>query len=252
MQAIHYLTLCFIIPPLLQVFAEQTSLAYEGKRPPKSIVAASSSHQVIRWCCKYRVYYGLARDVFTAHYQGVTGAESAGLERLYWCLQWWEESRTWCSWRNVNSHVGRTTRHETRLVHSLRVVDRVYNWVSLRWAMMYYFHIIANISVSSVYFLYFFVRRPRLILDFVSTFVLNHVILTTYYAAALPLAVFFWATILGGAFLTITAAEQLCVKRELREGLAVGERMSSDASGDRSLELEPLANDQWVKKAVVM
>lgn len=99
-------------------------------------------------------------------------------------------------------------------------------------------------SVPSVYFLYFFVRRPRLILDFVSTFVLNHVILTTYYAAALPLAVFFWATILGGAFLTITAAEQLCVKRELREGLAVGERMSSDASGDRSLELEPLANDQ--------
>lgn len=47
----------------------------------------------------------------------------------------------------------------------------------------------------------------------------NHVVLTTYYSAALPSSPFFWIVVGAGTALTVVAAEQLCVRREMREGL---------------------------------
>ena len=64
-------------------------------------------------------------------------------------------------------------------------------------------------------------RRPRLILDFALTLVFNHLVLSTYYSSSLPTSFFFWIVTLGGAALTIIVAEQLCVKREMSEGLSV-------------------------------
>lgn len=64
-------------------------------------------------------------------------------------------------------------------------------------------------------------RRPRLILDFALTLVFNHLVLSTYYSSSLPTSLFFWIVMLGGATLTIIVAEQLCVKREMSEGLSV-------------------------------
>ena len=64
-------------------------------------------------------------------------------------------------------------------------------------------------------------RRPRLILDFALTLVFNHLVLSIYYSSSLPTSLFFWIVTLGGAALTIIVAEQLCVKREMSEGLSV-------------------------------
>lgn len=75
--------------------------------------------------------------------------------------------------------------------------------------------------LCSIYYLFMLVRRPRLILDFALTLVFNHLVLTTYYSAALPTSLFFWAVVLAGAGCTVVFAEQLCVKREMNEGLAV-------------------------------
>lgn len=49
----------------------------------------------------------------------------------------------------------------------------------------------------------------------------NHLVLTTYYSAALPTSLFFWAILLIGALISVVSAEQLCVKREMSEGLNV-------------------------------
>lgn len=73
----------------------------------------------------------------------------------------------------------------------------------------------------SVYSLYFFVRRPRLILDFALTLIFNHLVLTTYYSSSVPTSLFFWAVLLTGCAGIVIATEQLCVKREMDEGLAV-------------------------------
>ena len=73
--------------------------------------------------------------------------------------------------------------------------------------------------VGSIFYLCWLVRRPRLILDFTATLVFNHVVLTTYYSAALPSSLFFWLVVLLGAAATVSVTEQLCVRREMREGL---------------------------------
>jgi hypothetical protein len=51
--------------------------------------------------------------------------------------------------------------------------------------------------------------------------VFNHLVLTTYYSAAVPTSLFYWVVLLAGACLTIVFAEQLCVKREMNEGLKI-------------------------------
>jgi len=72
-----------------------------------------------------------------------------------------------------------------------------------------------------IYYFYKLIRRPRLILDFALTLVFNHLVLTTYYSAALPTSLFYWVVLLGGAVLTVIVAEQLSVKREMAEGLRI-------------------------------
>jgi hypothetical protein len=76
-------------------------------------------------------------------------------------------------------------------------------------------------STADVYYLYHLVRRPRLILDFTLTLLFNHLVLTTYYSAAIPTSLFFWIVVLGSSFLTLLLAEQMCVKREMSEGLVI-------------------------------
>ena len=75
--------------------------------------------------------------------------------------------------------------------------------------------------IPSVYSLYLLVRRPRLILDFALTLIFNHLVLTTYYSSSIPTSLFFWAVLLTGCAGTVIATEQLCVKREMKEGLVV-------------------------------
>jgi len=72
-----------------------------------------------------------------------------------------------------------------------------------------------------IFYLFKLVRRPRLILDFALTLVFNHLVLTTYYSAAIPTSLFYWVVLFAGASLTIVFAEQLCVKREMDEGLRI-------------------------------
>ena len=87
------------------------------------------------------------------------------------------------------------------------------------------------ILILSIYYLYILVRKPRLILDFSLTLVFNHIVLTTYYSEALPSSLFFWFIMAIGAGMSVIIAEQLCVRREMKEGLTV-------ASGNQDEELE--------------
>ncbi|KZV72257.1 hypothetical protein PENSPDRAFT_604732 [Peniophora sp. CONT] len=92
-------------------------------------------------------------------------------------------------------------------------VDPLRGWVlGVAWVLA---------STVDAYYLFAIVRRPRLILDFALTLLFNHLVITTYYAAAVPTSIFFWVVVLAGAALTVVLGEQLCVKREMTEGLAV-------------------------------
>jgi len=76
-------------------------------------------------------------------------------------------------------------------------------------------------SGADIYYMFILVRKPRLILDFALTLIFNHLVLTTYYSASIPTSLFFWIVVIVGAALTVIFTEQLCVKREMNEGLAV-------------------------------
>jgi len=90
-------------------------------------------------------------------------------------------------------------------------------------------------SGADIYYIFQFIRRPRLILDFVLTLVFNHLVLTTYYSASLPTSLFFWLIMVAGSALTVILAEQLCVRREMSEGLVVQPIREHDESEELEL-----------------
>ena len=83
--------------------------------------------------------------------------------------------------------------------------------------------------MHSIYYLYALVRRPRMILDFSLTLLFNHFVLTTYYSSAFPTSLFFLSVVLVSTGITVIVAEQLCVKREMNDGLAVAPMDQGDA-----------------------
>lgn len=95
---------------------------------------------------------------------------------------------------------------------------------------------------SSVYSIYTIVRKPRLVLDFTLTLILCHIILTTYYSAALPSSLFFWIIMSAGAAITTVLGEQMCVKREMREGISIPPN-HEQISQEEEIELGSLRPD---------
>lgn len=101
----------------------------------------------------------------------------------------------------------------------------------------------ANALASfSVVPLYLLIRKPTLILDFSLTLAFVHICVTTYHAGRPPTSLFFWLVMACGALMSIILAEQvshapwqllmslslltrflslwqLCVRREMRDGL---------------------------------
>ncbi|KIJ55117.1 hypothetical protein M422DRAFT_239743 [Sphaerobolus stellatus SS14] len=161
MQAIHYFTLCLLVPLLLNVFAEPRALEYDG--------GAANVGMIMDW------REMSSRATWTV--RNGSDAATSGTQRFGEGI---DPRRGWC--------------------------------IALAWL---------GASLVDTYYLYFLVRRPRLILDFAVTLVVNHVILTTYYAAAFPSAVWFWVVMGCGGGATTVLGEQLCVRREMQEGLTV-------------------------------
>lgn len=76
---------------------------------------------------------------------------------------------------------------------------------------------------GSVFSLYHIVRRPTHILDFSLTLVFVHLILTIYYSSSFPTSIFFWLVVAGSSVAQIVIAEQLCVRREMRDGFTLND-----------------------------
>ncbi|KAK0215052.1 integral membrane protein S linking to the trans Golgi network-domain-containing protein, partial [Armillaria fumosa] len=105
--------------------------------------------------------------------------------------------------------------------------DPVRGWlIALCWILT---------SLLDTAYLTLLIRRPRLILDFALTLLFNHLVLTTYYAARVPSSGFWWAVVGAGTLGMVVGAEQLCVRREMREGLEVG-----GAEGEEGVLLEEM------------
>ncbi|KAI0070709.1 hypothetical protein K474DRAFT_741415 [Panus rudis PR-1116 ss-1] len=177
MQTLHYLTMSVLTPPLLTIFAESSSLYYEG--------GASNVGMIMDW--RQMAGRPTSRLLHENNPLRVLNAVWSGGKQVGL------EDTTMSSWN------GR--------------IDPRRGWIiAICWMLA---------SGADVYYLYSLVRRPRLILDFALTLIFNHLVLTTYYSAALPMSWFFWGVMGASALVMVIFAEQLCVKREMSEGLAV-------------------------------
>ncbi|KAG6917096.1 hypothetical protein DXG01_003916 [Tephrocybe rancida] len=93
---------------------------------------------------------------------------------------------------------------------------------------------------ADICYLYTLIRRPRLILDFTLTLLFNHLVLTSYYSASIPTSGFFWLIMIGGSIFTVIMTEQLCVKREMTEGLSVLPIQAAEDEAVEEMELGSL------------
>ncbi|KAF8722637.1 hypothetical protein AX14_009739 [Amanita brunnescens Koide BX004] len=202
-QCLHYLTLSILVPPLLSIFAESTLLNYEGG-------AANVGEYVfplfLQGLLTLTVYIGMIMD----------WREMAGVPTVRWAYgseRWSSYTWAWSSGKKVG--LGWT---EDQWDGN---IDPTRGWViAFCWMLA---------CSADIYYLYALVRRPRLILDFALTLVFNHLVLTTYYSASIPTSLFFWLVLISGSVLTIVVAEQLCVKREMTEGLTVATLSAEEA-----------------------
>ncbi|KAH6915687.1 integral membrane protein S linking to the trans Golgi network-domain-containing protein [Coprinopsis sp. MPI-PUGE-AT-0042] len=197
MQTLHYLTLCLLVPPLLNLFAEPISLNYEG--------GASNIGMFMDW-----------REM--AGRPTVRGTADANL---------WNNSRwAWSGGKKVGYN---NLQWDGR-------IDPTRGWIiAMCWIAACF---------ADIYYLYIIVRRPRLILDFAFTLIFNHLVLTTYFSASVPTSLFMYGIMLAGAAITVIVAEQLCVKREMREGLKVSAMRTDEEEGlVEDLELGNLRRD---------
>ncbi|KAG6879050.1 hypothetical protein C0992_005539 [Termitomyces sp. T32_za158] len=193
MQTLHYLTLSVLVPPLLAVFAEPTSLAYEG--------GAANVGMIMDW----REMAGRPTV------RGIHGAR----EGYSW---------VWSGGKKIGYGL-QEDRWDGR-------VDPVRGWIiALCWLVA---------CSADIFYLYTLVRRPRLILDFALTLLLNHLVLTSYYSASIPTSGFFWLIMIAGSIFTVTMAEQFCVKREMSEGLSVPPVQVAEDEAVEEMELGSL------------
>ncbi|KAM0791769.1 hypothetical protein ACM66B_004033 [Microbotryomycetes sp. NB124-2] len=189
LQALHYLTLALVMPLIVSAFANPTLVAEEG--------GASSVSIVMDW----REFTGRSTASLAARRHLSPGL--VGLATL-----------TTGKGPGGTGPDGQLTSRD--IINGLvRVIesDPGRGWATaMGWSLG---------SMINVLWLYHLVRRPTHILDFSLTLVFNHLILTTYYASSFPTSFFFWFVLSASTVAQIVIAEQLCVRRELRDGFTI-------------------------------
>ncbi|KAF8997823.1 integral membrane protein S linking to the trans Golgi network-domain-containing protein, partial [Cyathus striatus] len=184
MQALHYIVMSVLVPPLLAAFAEPDGLAYEG--------GAANVGMIMDW----RLLAGIPT-----------------IPNPQLLATWWSGGKK----------LGTGSTDPSSPFSYIPWIDPMRGWViALCWL---------GACTADIYFLYTFVRRPRLILDFTLTLLFNHLVLTTYYSASIPTSGFFWLVLLLGAAMTLIGAEQACVRREMKDGLKVAYSTNEEERG---------------------
>ncbi|ORX35216.1 integral membrane protein S linking to the trans Golgi network-domain-containing protein [Kockovaella imperatae] len=202
LQAIHYLSLSILVPPLLQSLTSPSVLAYSG--------GPSTISHVLDW-----------REM--AARPTVTSKSFSGLDLASAANGWRKLRGAWSGGKQVGQVIeGDGIGGGDKPSQSAEEEDEVWDFgVDDRrgWLLGLSWLIASAIDIAPLYYL---IRRPTHILDFSLTLVFLHLVLTTYYAKSFPTSLFFWVVQALGALLMIVIGEQVCVKREMRTELSMG------------------------------
>ncbi|MBW0465576.1 hypothetical protein O181_005291 [Austropuccinia psidii MF-1] len=207
-QALHYLTLSVITPPLLALFAQPLPLDYEGGPANVAMImdwremagygTLHQSHNLLgTWAVYGKLPEKLGRKPSRLG-QAQSHTKIKHLKRQVESNQHTEEPK-----RPSNDHMTVDI-----------AADPKRRWIlSAAWFMS---------SMIGVLWLYYIVRKPIHIMDHSLTICLNHLILTSYYSSSLPTSIWFYFILIFSSIIQIIWSENLCVKREMRDGLGIG------------------------------
>ena len=231
LQTLHYVTLSLLIPPLLVMFADPGSLEYEGGAanvgmPVNNTRRADTDRRLARHDPRL-AGNGRQADHTRPPWRGSLEGVELGLERG-------QAGRA-----RIRTARGPQERRPCALLDHRDLLDGSVCGRVRASALAPPLPFRDDAHAPSVYYLYALIRRPRLVLDFSVTLLLVHLVLTTYYAAAIPTSLFFWMIVCASTAGTGVFAEQLCVKREMEEGL-VG---APTPDGDDSMEMGSLLRE---------
>ncbi|KAN0063741.1 hypothetical protein ACQY0O_003791 [Thecaphora frezii] len=204
LQALHYLLLCVLIPPLLSIFSSPTALAFEG--------GSTQVGMVLDW----RELSGLPTWDWNPSLTswGPTSSNGRVGQAVEWKNAVWDQDGKQLK---AVDETDRINQGEEKGEEGLRkwewthTKDDARGWcIAAAWLGSCAFDIIL---------LVFLVRRPTHILDHALTLHFNHFVITSYYSASLPTSFFWWCTMTVHAGITIVWAEQLAIKRELNRSI---------------------------------
>lgn len=267
-QALHYLILATLLPPMLAIFAETSSLMFEGGptqvgmlfdwrqiagrptydwRPPKYSTDAAAAEGWKGW-----TETGLEEE---DEGKGEVVVDPAVLVS-------WNLDNVWLDTalgggRRAQDKVldhGRILRFKQSNTSSpspssssapsnsggLSVEEALEHWESTQSLDARRSNVLVATWLLTVpldiVLLVYLVRRPTHILDHALTFHLLHLLLSAYYTGAIPRGLKWWLTMLIHAAVLVVWSEQLAIKREL--GRSVGYNLVGNHDAEGSADVE--------------
>ena len=251
-QAVHYILLAAFVPPLLSIFTETPALRFEGGPAQVGMLVdwrELASQPTWDWA-RVNTTYSPSQGTMSAADKAAAAKWSAG---ALWLS---EGNHTGVRTLPPDAYVWNETSGETTVqdpnvlkvpaasavsLQELQLErwewqhthDTRRGWaISAAWAMTVFF---------DVQVLYYLVRKPTHVLDFVCTMHFLHLVLTSYFAGSLPVSLYWWAVMFAHGSLCIVFAERMAIQREMRIGFAEHETLEAHGNGEE-LEMAPTRN----------
>lgn len=256
LQAVHYILLAAFVPPLLAIFTEPSALKFEGGPVQVGMLIDwrelagmptwdwAPLQQFVNTYTTWGPQHGAGAANFTpAERQAVEKWTAGSLwldnpqapavvppSNFYW--EGRPESAPATSslaaaapTQNATTNTTEETRLEQwewRLTH-----DSSRGWaIASAWAITIPF---------DVHVLYYLVRKPTHMLDFVCTMHILHFVVTAYYASALPVSLFWWIVMFVHGSICVVLSERFAIQREMRVGFA--DHVGLEEAGPEAIEM---------------
>lgn len=223
LQASHYVLLAAFVPPLLAIFTAPAALRFEGGPAQVGMIVdwrELASQPTWEWTPLMQLVnpWGAPTNISAP----VSPAEQRAFEQ-------WTAGSVWLhaaeplvvpaanfSWKGELTHAAAANTTETSQEAKLEQWEwQITHDAKRGWAISAAWLLTVPFDVQVLYYL---VRKPTHMLDFVCTMHLLHSGVTSLYAKALPVSLYWWIVMFVHACACIVFSERLAIQREMRVG----------------------------------
>ncbi|WFD04017.1 hypothetical protein MOBT1_002714 [Malassezia obtusa] len=225
-QCVHYILLAAFVPPLLSIFTASAALRFEGGPAQVGMLVdwrELASQPTWDWA---KVSPNTTQNTY-----GWSAQEKLAVANWTAGTLWLQENtsdvRTLSpaayAWNETGSEVASNSVLKVPATSAVSLQElqlEQWEWqhthdsrrgwaITAAWALTIFF---------DVQVLYYLVRKPTHVLDFVCTMHFFHLIVTSYTAGTWPVSLYWWVVMFVHGSLCIMLAERMAIQREMRVG----------------------------------